>query len=201
MEKSKLSLVPFVRQYGIAIFFGLLGILFVTIGLFQTFSSSPEEIVFDEVEEKDIFVDVSGAVINPNVYKLQSRSRLQDAVISAGGLSADADREYVEKTMNMARNVDDGEKVYIPYVGETTLSQDSEGQSNSVVLGVEESSEGLVNLNTASQAELDALPGVGPVTIEKIVDARPYAAVDELLSKDVLGEAQYGKVKDLVSVR
>jgi len=193
---TKLAVTSFIRQYGLVVFFGLLGVLFIWIGLFTSNGANETPIVFEEAQEKDIFVDVSGAVISPGVFKLKSNSRFQDAVISAGGLGVDADRDYISKSMNMAEEVHDGQKIYIPFEGE----EEESVEALSVDKDEADSRNGLVDLNSASQSELDALPGIGPVTIEKIVDGRPYLHIDELLERGVVGKAQFEKIKDLVSV-
>lgn len=198
MGVKRLAITSFLRQYFLVILFALLGFLFVGIGLYQTFSAPQEEVVFVEESEEEIFVDVSGAVIAPGVYALLSGARINDAVIAAQGLSADADRVRIEKTINMASEVSDGDKIYMPFEGEiveqTPITEESSGNNISV-------NDGLVDINTATQAELDGLPGVGPVTIDKIVSGRPYSSVQELLSKEILGQATYEKVKDLVTAR
>lgn len=197
MGDQKLAITSFIRQYFLVIFFALLGFTFIGIGLYQTLVPKVPAVVFEEGEIEEIVVDVSGAVIKPGVYVLESNMRMNDAVIAAGGLSADADREYIARSMNMASGLVDGQKVYIPIMGE---NEPVEIISEAVVSDNLVSS-GLVGLNSGSQSELDSLPGVGPATIEKIVDGRPYTTVEELLSKDILGKATYEKVKDLVDTR
>ncbi len=197
MDSKKLAALTFLRQYFLVILFAFLGFLFVGIGLYQTFSTPKEEVVFEEEEKAEIFVDVSGAVISPGVYSLTSGARIQDAVIAAGGLSADADRASIARSMNMASEVLDGAKIYIPFEGEnvsdTAITEGLSGNTLSV-------NDGLIDINSATQGELDSLPGVGPVTIDKIVAGRPYTSVDELLSKEVLRQATYNKIKELVKV-
>lgn len=143
---------------------------------------------------KTLTVDVAGAVENPGVYKLSSDARVQDALIAAGGMSSEADREFVAKNLNLAAKVTDGGKVYIPVVGETPPRQGLEGQA---VAGV--STSGLININTASASELDKLQGVGPVTAEKIISNRPYGSIEELVSKKVVGQKVFEGIKDKIS--
>jgi competence protein ComEA len=144
---------------------------------------------------KSIVVDIEGAVTKPGVYTLPADARVQDSLIAAGGLSSDADRKGIAKLFNMAAKLTDGGKLYFPFVGESvqTASVGTTGQ-------VAGASTSIVNLNTASEAELDGLPGIGQVTAQKIITNRPYQTVDELTSKKVVTASVFAKIKDLVSV-
>jgi competence protein ComEA len=138
-----------------------------------------------------LVVDVEGAVINPGVYELAGGSRMKDVLVTSGGLSADADRDYCEKTLNMAEEVKDGQKIYIPKkANDDTLAGYPE--ANNVAKKV--------NVNTASMAELDTLWGVGSARADSIVKNRPYQSLDELVSKKVLTQTILDRDKDLLSV-
>jgi len=144
-----------------------------------------------DVAGEMVWVDVAGAVERPGVYELSRGSRVKDALVAAGGLTKGADREYLEKVINMAEEVEDGEKIYIP----------SEGISTGEVLGGStDNLGGLINLNTASVSELDTLWGIGEARAKSIVENRPFGKVEELLEKGVLPENVYEKIKDKVSV-
>ena len=138
-----------------------------------------------------IWVDVSGAVEKPGVYELSGGSRVKDALVLAGGLSQLAEREYLERVINMAEKLTDGEKIYIPREGS------NEGE---VLGGSSDGLGGLIDINSASVSELDTLWGVGSVRAQKIIDNRPFSKVEELLSKGVLPENVYEKIKDEISV-
>ena len=139
---------------------------------------------------KTVKVDVSGAVERPGVYELPNDSRVEDVLIAAGGLGAKADRIYVSKTINLAQRVTDGMKIYIPEIG----SANSSNLSSSTNLS------DLININSATNAELDSLPGVGPATAAKIVAGRPYQSVSELIGRKIVGQSVYEKIKDMVAV-
>ncbi len=146
-----------------------------------------------EVESATILVDVSGAVQSPGVYKLPMNARLGDALVKAGGLSSQADREWVGKTLNLAKEVKDGEKIYIPILN----SQISNAQiSNSMP----DNNANLININTASEGELDGLNGIGAVRAKAIIAARPYTNIEELVSKAKIPESVYEKIKDSIAV-
>lgn len=142
--------------------------------------------------QKMISVDVSGGVSSPGVYQLKDGSKVVDAIKEAGGFSEDANQEYISKYLNMAQKLSDGTKIYVPFAGESTANLKIGGQ----ISGVSQSSR--ININTASQTELEALPGIGPVTASKIISNRPYQDAGELLSKKVVGKSVYDKIKDLL---
>ncbi len=152
-----------------------------------------------------IKIDVEGEVQNPGVYNLPLNARVQDALIAAGGLSQDADRILVEKTINLAQKLIDGQKIYVP------SEQDAGGGASSGVgaslgtSGGKTASDlsingGLVSINSASEQDLDSLPAVGPVTAQKIIDNRPYSQLDDLVAKKAVGKATFEKIKDLISL-
>lgn len=137
-----------------------------------------------------IVVDVGGAVIDPGVYELEQGSRLKDALVAAGGLAASADREWVEKVFNMAEEVDDGEKIYVP---EVLKNQNIENSNQSQNLN-------LININDASQQELESLWGIGEVRAQAIIDNRPYKSIEELLEKKIVPKNVFEANKEKMSV-
>lgn len=180
-----------------ALFF--LGVILLSIGLMQFVLQPKEDIQFipgeavEGASTAEIFVDVSGEVQKPGVYKIDSKARTQDALVAAGGLTADADRSYVSKSMNLAAPLTDGMKIYIP-------KHDEMSPASSNMRIASGSVSGLISINSGSSSELESLPGIGPVTAGKIIDNRPYGSVDELLSKKVVGQATFDKIKDLAGL-
>ena len=141
-----------------------------------------------------ISVDVSGAVVKPGVYHLTNESRVEDAIKAAGWFSDKANGEYISKYLNLAQKLSDGMKIYIPPQGET-------GVPSGVVAGVSAgSNSGPININSASQSELEALPGIGPVTAAKIISGRPFQKVEDLLSRKTVSKSVFEKIKGLVIV-
>lgn len=147
-----------------------------------TESTSPES-------KKTIHVDIEGAVYKPDMYEIPQDSRLKDLIALAGGLTEDADQYFFARHFNLAAKLKEQEKIYIPTLEE---SESSTTQTSSN----ETTEDATVNINTASSEQLDTLTGVGPTTADKIISARPYGAVDELLSKKILGKSAYEKIKD-----
>ena len=140
-----------------------------------------------------IIVDVAGAVNNPKVVELPADSRVADAISAAGGLTKDADTSQINK----AAFLNDGEKIYIPEIGE----EDAEG-SGLIGLISEDSSK--VDINTATSEELQTLNGVGPATAEKIISYRSdvgyFKNIDELKNVDGIGDKTFDKLKDYIMV-
>ncbi len=148
-------------------------------------------------------VDVAGAVRHPGVYRLAAGSRVVDALAAAGGYGPRVDAEAASQ-INLAALLQDGEQVRIPSRDDAGPPSPASGSGSSGADGGSTPGAGaLVNVNTASADQLDTLPGIGPATAAKIIAAReeaPFATVDELRSRGVVGEATFGKVRDLVTV-
>lgn len=184
-------LIQALDRFKLPISLALLGVVLIVGGLImgkQTPKSFPKESIVENPAEKLLTIDVSGAVNKPGVYKLKNGSRIEDAVSLAGGFSQDAQSEYIAKVLNLAQKLVDGSKIYIPKAGEATGGLVS-GSANSNITAK-------ININTASVSELDSLSGVGEVTARKIISGRPYQAIEELVSKKVVGKAAFDKIKD-----
>ncbi len=128
-------------------------------------------------------------MLTPGVYKLNQNSIIQDALVASGGLSSDANREFVSKNINLAAKLADAAKIYIPKIGE----------SFSEIKGVSDISPGLININQASIETLDTLPGIGTVTADKIITNRPYVTINELLDKKVVSAKVFTQIKDKIT--
>lgn len=135
-----------------------------------------------------IVVEVSGAVQKPGVYHFSSGSRVDEALQAAGGITKDANSDFVAKSINRAGKLTDGQKIYIPEKSETA------------VLGETTSTTGLINVNTATQSQLEHLPGVGPATATKIISNRPYGNLDELVDKKAVSAKVFEQIKEKISL-
>jgi len=144
----------------------------------------------------DLVVDVEGAVAHPGLVRIPVGGRVGDALAKAGGFAPNADLTRAALELNLAQPVSDGLKVVVPAIGQGSTATTPAGTGPAA-------GGGPLDLNRATEAELDALPGVGPATIAKIVAARrsaPFATVADLRTRDILGEATFEKLQDLVAV-
>jgi competence protein ComEA len=128
-------------------------------------------------------VYVSGAVATPGVYPLPAGSRVDAAVQAAGGFLPGAEQESI----NLANLLEDGQQIDVPGIVDTSHVN-----------------AGRVNINTATVAELDALPGIGPTTAQSIVDYRlqngPFQAIQDIQNVPGIGPATYDRIKDFINI-
>jgi competence protein ComEA len=138
----------------------------------------------------ELVVHVAGKVARPGVLTLPPGSRVHDAVTAAGGATEAADLGG----LNLARLLVDGEQVYVPGAGEAPRPAPAGAETGATV----------VNLNTATVEQLDALPGIGPVLAARIVDWRTehgrFTAVEELGEVSGIGPAVLGRLRELVTL-
>ena len=149
------------------------------------------------VSSELLVVHVAGAVQLPGVYRLVAGSRVIDAIQAAGGVAADANTDAI----NLAALLVDGERVYMPRIGEVAPVIASSGSDGS---GGSAAPSGPVNVNTATADDLDSLPGVGPSTAAAILSYRdqhgPFASVDDLGEVRGIGPAKLDALRGLVTV-
>ena len=149
----------------------------------------------------EVYVDVDGAVARPGVYRLKDGARVSQAIDAAGGLTAEAD----VTGLNRASKVADGQKIYVPKVGDQqTVAADGGADGGAVLASGANDVAGLVNINTASAAELQTLSGIGPSMAQSIIDERTqngaFASVDDLMRVSGIGEKKLAKIKDCICV-
>lgn len=188
-----------VEKFKIPIALSLVGVTLIIGGLVLN-RKEPQEEDFPKESliqsAKTISVDVSGAVVKPGVYQLKTGDRIEEAVNAAGGFAETANGEYISKILNLAQILVDGSKIYIPSTGEeVSVSQAG------VVAGVDTQTREVVtkvNINLATQSEIESLSGIGPVTASKIISGRPYQKIEELVDKKIVGKAVYEKIKDFI---
>lgn len=161
-----------------------------------------------------IFVDLSGAVSSPGVYELPRGSRIADLVVMGGTFLSTSSQEWVSRHMNLAQVLLDGQKVYVPFEDEVlplgSLSANIElyqplnsqgpalngesddgpvpGRTENVSDELPDSDPGKVNVNTASQIELESLKGIGKAYSARIIENRPYKDMNELVEKSKVPE-------------
>ncbi len=148
-----------------------------------------------------IVVYVSGAVVRPGVYALPAGARVNDAVGAAGGALPEADLVQI----NLARRVYDEEQVHIPRRGEPTRPPATrQPPPPPSAQGAATGGSPPVNINTATLAELDALPGIGPGYAQKIIEYReshgPFQTIEEIQNVAGIGPATFARIRDLITV-
>jgi competence protein ComEA len=143
----------------------------------------------EATEAQELTVHVVGAVSYPGVYRLEQGDRVIDAIEEAGGPLPEADLE----ALNLAQAVQDGQKVMVPRQGEGEASASG---------GDRESDR--ININHASERELEELPGIGPTLAGRIVSYREksggFRSVEELKQVAGIGEKKFAELKDLVEI-
>lgn len=173
------------------------------------FEQNEEVILQNEIEEQKIIekpkiiVDISGQVINPGVITLEEGSRLIDAVNLAGGTTKEADLSKV----NLAYILEDAQKIYIPSIKEKEISTYIfEGSSNLENKNLTKKEEKLmVNINIATEEELQKLQGIGNSTAIKIINYRKengkFNSIEEIKNVKGIGESKFNKIKDNICVK
>lgn len=159
-----------------------------------------------------IVVEVAGAVARPGLYHLVPGARVADAITAAGGYSRRVDAARTTAALNLAAHLADGDRVIVPSRDDPTAGLGASGGSASIGAGGASDAAGsggaaggagLVDLNRATVAELDALPGIGPVTAAKIVAARqerPFRSVAELRDRKLVGPSVFARLRSHVTV-
>jgi competence protein ComEA len=163
-----------------------------------------------------LVVEVAGAVIHPGVYRFTSGQRVADAIAEAGGYGPRVDAARATAALNLAARLADGDRILVPSRDDPSPAVGvgggggSGGAGSAAGAGSASGSGGgaggtaPVDLNRATAAELDALPGIGPVTAAKIIASReekPFVAVDDLRTRKLVGASTFDKLRGLVTVR
>ena len=162
-----------------------------------------------------IIIHITGAIQNPGIVKLLTGSRIADAINSAGGFTDDADISSI----NLAFKLDDGQKIYIPRIGENDLissvdnSYISSNSGTSIVSAdnysslnsINSSNSDLININSATQTELETIPGVGPSTALNIIQYRNqngyFTSIDEIKNVNGIGDAKFENIKNYITTK
>lgn len=154
-----------------------------------------------EATSEKIVIYIIGSVGTPGIYELNVNSRVSDAVNAAGGLLEDADLSKI----NLAFKLEDGQKITIPSINDKTNEEVTyedfitSEPGNIISDSSSNNSNTKININTASQTELESLPGVGPSIAEKIINYRTengnFKSIDDLKNVSGIGESKYNEIK------
>ena len=168
-----------------------------------TTNESSETTQNTEEEKKEIVVHIAGAVQTEGIIFLQEGDRISEAIEKAGGTTDEADMSQI----NLATSLEDGMKVYIPKKGE-----EIETQTNSQIdlaqgttkQNTQKQKSSKININKATQAELETLPGIGPSTASKIIVHREengkFESIENIKDVSGIGDAKYNSIKDLITI-
>ena len=153
-------------------------------------------------EASTIVVDVQGGVAVPGVRELPAGSRVADAIDAAGGYASDADLALASTSINLAQPLIDGGQVRVPRLGDSAPVPAASGIAEPGGGGGSGGGGGPIDLNTATPEELEALPGIGPVTVQKIVAARaeqPFASLEDAVERGILNRGQLEDIQGLAT--
>lgn len=174
----------------------------------QLNTSFVENILEKDDKNKEIIVHITGAVKKNGIVKLKDGARIYDAIEMAGGSTDDADLSKI----NLAYVLEDGQKVYIPKIGEINQENAEEeyitfeyGNNKNIIQDYNKGGNEKVNINTANQTELETLPGIGTATAEKIIDYRnkngKFSSVEDIQNVKGIGNAKYENIKESICVK
>ena len=150
-----------------------------------------------EVISNTIIVHIAGEVNNEGIYELAENSRIADAIDAAGGLTENA----VLDNINLASFLEDGCKIYIPKK-EDEILENKDAEDNN--LANKESKNLKININTASQKELETLPGIGTLIAKRIIEYRKvngrFSDIEEIKKVNGIGESKFKNIKDFIKI-
>ena len=210
-------MIEFLKQRKIIIIIAILVI--ILIGWKYYDSKNYEEVNSQEIlatntkkenknsnEEEDMMaVHITGEVKKSGVVKIKEGSRIEDIIEAAGGLTENADITNV----NLAFVVEDGMKIRIPSINEEKTDEDyiTEDSGKGVIMTDENTStsSSVININTASESELEQLPGIGPSISSRIIEYRnkngKFKSIEDIKNVTGVGDSKFEKIKDLIKVK
>lgn len=170
----------------------------------DTFDNSDYTENLENTNNVEIIVHVAGAVENEGIQHLNENSRVADAIDAAGGLTSDANSNNI----NLAQKISDGQKIYIPFYEDSELNENNNNNfqiiDDNTSSSTDNSSNALVNINIATQTELETLPGIGPSTALKIINYRKengnFKSIDDIKNVTGIGDSKFEKIKDKICV-
>lgn len=206
MEKITKWRIPLLIGLGIVQGLIIIGLVFSNQKSAQTENTdewllemqSESESIFQEPEEQEpVFwvVDVKGAVMNPGIYEVAKNMRVQNAIDLAGGLLQNAETRHI----NFAQHVTDQMLLYIPVVGEEIVDFPYTQPNSPVEEGTSK-----ININTATDLELQALPGIGEKKALQIINYRTengsFSTIEELMEVSGIGQKTFDTLKESITV-
>lgn len=217
---TKKTIILCISTFTLGLVLGLLLLKYIFPNLSNINQSLQEEKVYEvehnvcpvekEAEKCNIYVDVSGALNNPGVYCFDTGSLVVDAVKKAGGFNSQVALEYIARSINLAKPLTNGQKLYFPSTSELLCELKDFTLKEEEVIPTDNQKENTsennttkndcININTATITQIDSLDGVGTSTAQKIIDNRPYSKTSDLLNISGIGETTYNKFKDNICI-
>lgn len=192
-------------------FFCVASVIFFLLGyglssVYWGYNGYIEQRALSTNEDVPIFVDISGAVVKPGVYKVSSAARVSELVVRAGGFNQHAAISWLATELNLSARLADSQKIYVPFEWDLEDSppasvQTLAGENTTVETNVP-SGEPVVDtlaINSATVDELDALPGIGLVYAQKLIQNRPYASAQDVIDKSGIAKSTLEKILPLVT--
>lgn len=208
-------MLDFFKEKKIIIVIAIIGIVLLGFKFYNnkqdygTIESS-EILTQEQSEQKEteeiIVVHITGEVKSPGVVRVKEGNRIEDVINAAGGLTENADITNV----NLAYVVEDGVKIRIPALDDEELAKQNyitDGAGENIIISSEEKNEDnkIVNINTASLAEIETLPGIGPSIATKIVEYREqngkFKVIEDIKNVTGIGDSKFDKIKDYIKVK
>lgn len=149
----------------------------------------------------EIIIHIDGEILNPGVLHLPENSRIIDAIEASGGLTPEANIENI----NLAYALKDGQKIHIPNILDDNVDEYIETDAGeNIIIDNPSSSSNCVNINTADQAALQTLPGIGASTAAKIIDYRNqngnFKSIEDIMNVKGIGQSKFNNIKDFICV-
>lgn len=147
-----------------------------------------------EIKKEKIKVHIAGSVVNEGIIELEEGDRIADAIKEAGGTTSDANLNKI----NLAYKLQDGQKIYIPNQNE----EDEQNDNEDIITNINETNK--ININTATQTELEVLPGIGPSTAIKIINYRntngKFKKIEDIKNVPGIGESKFQNIEEQITV-
>ena len=170
--------------------------------------NSTKENLKDTSEDNAVIIHITGSVKKPGIVKLKEGSRIEDAIEAAGGLTENADISKV----NLAYIVEDGTKIKIPSSQEEDIGDEEvidNGSGENIIIEENTTSSNkssqTININKATENELQTLPGIGASLASRIIEYRSqngkFGSIDDIKNVNGIGESKFENIKDLITVK
>lgn len=214
LTHARIPIILFLLCLSISTYFGYLTITSI---LATSQANTQDDTVFvresplslSDISTPNIFVDLSGSVVRPQTYAITEGTRLFELLEMAGGLSAHADHGYIQRNYNLSIVLTDQQKIHIPSIYEVRdgyfiekrrlVSLDTEKSTN-IQYQDNPNDVSSISINNASQKDLEVLPGVGPVTAQRIIAGRPYESLEDLTKREIVKQSLYENIIEFLTL-